>query len=153
MIRIDTVRALASLERVEAIFRGLRDRALGTATITIKPNPDERGEGTPSNSQVLAYLARKHPALTAVRGAEMDRAVRAAVRARFDWRTFSVPDMARIAGPVVARLIAERLKSGTVVTNTPETTERKARRGLSTTPGVETQQLADALENADIEVD
>ena len=51
------------------------------------------------------------------------------------------------------RELALRLRSGEYVTNTEDTIARKARAGRSTSPGMDTGQLATALENARVEVE
>lgn len=149
MIRASSIRA--GVSRTIATLRSRREALLGALTVEIHPAPDERREGT-ENTRVLHHLARMNPALLALRGGDVDAAVRAAARSVFSPRTSTLRELATAAGPAVARALAARLRSGAYVTNTTETTERKARAGLGTTPGVATGALADSLEAAIITV-
>lgn len=145
MIRASSIRP--SVDRILATLRSRRDALLGATAIEIHPAPDDRREGT-GNHQVLTYLAGRNPELLAIRGADVHEAVRAAARAVWNPRTSTLQQLALVAGPVLAKVIAARLRSGQYVTNTEETSRQKARRGLSTIPGVATGALADALDNA-----
>lgn len=147
MIRASSIRP--GVDRILATLRSRRDALLGATAIEIHPAPDDRREGT-GNHAVLSYLARKHPELVAIRGDDVHEAVRAAARAVWNPRTSTLAQLALAAGPALAKVIAARLRSGQYVTNTEETSRQKARRGLSTIPGVATGALADALDNATV---
>lgn len=141
MIRIGSVKT--QTDSVAAIIRGLKDRYLGTSLATITLGSRDDGEG---NGAVLGHLIRRHPAL--IEGT--DAVCRAAARERFAVRTSTLDTIARDAGEAWAHEVAARLRSGRYVTNLPATTARKAARGHSTTPGVDSGQLADALDSAQI---
>ncbi len=149
MIRASSIRP--NVDRILATLRSRRDALLGATAIEIHPAPDERREGT-ENHRVLTHLAARNPGLLAIRGDDVNSAVRDAARAVWNPRTSTLHQLALVAGPALARVIGARLRSGQYVTNTDETRERKARAGLSTTPGVATGALADALDNATINV-
>ncbi len=141
---------LSAVDRFVARIRGTIDALAGARDVVIVPEPSARDDGE-SNGRVLVKLARRHPELVAP-AADMDRAARAMAREYFrPWET-PLAEAAVYAGIGAARAIATRLRSGDFVTNTPETTARKARRGLSTTPGVATEQLAHALDRATAEI-
>lgn len=145
MIRFGRVTAAAT--RIAATLRSRRDALLGAVSVEIRPGQDIRDEGAATNTAVLSYLAARHPALVEI-DAEARAAARAAARLVWHPRSSSLRDLALAAGVGFAHVIAQRLRSGAYVTNTEETVARKARAGLSTTPGVETGQLADALDHA-----
>ena len=131
-----------AIARIRDRMEELRRGAIGT----IRPQPDARVDGT-TNSTVLATLSDRYPRLTAP-GPDM---VLAAVReAAKSWRPWSstVRDLANSAAAGAARAIAARLRSGQYVTNNEETLRRKARLGRPPTPGVDTEQLARALDAA-----
>lgn len=153
MISVDRAAYHAGVERWRLAIRGRIDALAGT--VYVRPQLAAReGEGArgPSNDEVLSFLAAKHPALVKP-GSDMHGPAKAAARARFNARRSDLFDIARAAGPAVCRAIAARLRSGRFVTNTPATTERKAREGLSLTPGVATEQLAKALDSARVTVE
>lgn len=144
--RVDT----SALDRFVARVRGTVDALAGARDVRVVPEPEVRDDGE-TNSRVLVKLARANPALTSL-GADMDRAARQLAREYFiPWET-PLGEAAVYAGIGAARAIAARLRSGDFVTNTPETTRRKARAGLSTTPGVASEQLAAALDRATAEL-
>lgn len=147
MIRASSIRP--SVDRILATLRSRRDALLGATAIEIHPAPDERRDG-PENRAVLTFLAARNPELLAVRGPDVAEAVRTAARSAWNPRTSTLHQLALVAGPALAKVIASRLRSGNYVTNTDETRASKARRGLSTTPGVATGALADALDNATV---
>lgn len=149
MIRVQRGVFNASLGRWRLSVGGTIDRLSGT--VYIQPVLARRDDGT-SNGRVLSYLAEKHPDLVKP-GPDMNGPAREAARASFNAKRSDLFDVARAAGPAVCRAIAARLRSGVVVTNTVETRERKARAGLSTTPGLATEQLATALETARIHLE
>lgn len=141
---------LSAVERFTARVRGTIDALAGARDVRIVPEPEGR-EDALSNSRVLVKLARANPALVAP-AADMDRAARAMAREYFiPWET-PLAEVAVYAGIGAARAIAARLRSGDFVTNTPETLARKARMGRGATPGVDTGQLAAALERATAEL-
>lgn len=145
MIRFGNVTATA--QRLAATLRSRRDALLGAVSVEIHPADDGRRESGATNTAVLSFLAAKHPALVSV---DDDAKAAALAAAHLVWhpRTTGLRDLALAAGIGFAHVIAKRLRSGAYVTNTDETVRQKARRGLSTTPGVATGQLADALDSA-----
>lgn len=145
VIRFGNVRS--SVERIAATLRSRRDALLGAVSVEIHPAEDNRDEPGATNTEVLWRLATRHPSLIAVDD-EALAAARAAAHLVWHPRTTGLRELALAAGQGFAHVIANRLRSGAHVTNTEATRERKARRGLSTTPGVATGQLADALDNA-----
>lgn len=145
MIRFGHVTATA--QRLAATLRSRRDALLGAVSVEIHPAEDTRADGPATNTAVLSYLAARHPALVAVDD-DATAAARAAARLVWQPRTTGLRELALAAGVGFAHVIAKRLRSGAFVTNTEETVRQKARRGLSTTPGVATGQLADALDSA-----
>lgn len=145
MIRFGQVTATA--QRLAATLRSRRDALLGAVSVEIHPADDTRRGSGSTNTAVLSYLVAKHPALASIDD-EAIATARAAARLVWNPRTTGLRDLALAAGMGFAHVVAKRLRSGAYVTNTEETLTRKARRGLSTTPGVETGQLADALDSA-----
>lgn len=145
MIRFGQV--TASAQRIAATLRSRRDALLGAVSVEIHPADDGRRETGATNTQVLSYLVAKHPALASIDD-EATATARAAARLVWNPRTTGLRDLALAAGIGFAHVIAKRLRSGGYVTNTEETVRQKARRGLSTTPGVATGQLADSLDSA-----
>jgi hypothetical protein len=121
----------ADTSRWTAYLRELAGNLSGTATLTVVPSPDVRREGG-SNSAVLASLAARNPALLApgpdlFEGGELPEA----------W-TLQAVAKARLRG--AGRALAARLRSGAFVQS----------RKQSGTPGVDTGQLADSLDNATV---
>lgn len=145
VIRFGNITAVA--ERIAATFRSRRDSLLGAVSVEIHPADDMRDGGGPTNTEVLARLATRHPELVTVDDDAL-AAARAAAHLVWNPRTSGLRDIALAAGIGFAHAVANRLRSGAYVTNTAETSRRKARAGLSTTPGVATGQLADALDSA-----
>jgi hypothetical protein len=124
---------------IAATVRGIRDRLLGATRVVVVLGTRREGG---ANGDVLGHLLRRNPEL--VRG--LDPVARPAARAVYDPRTSTLDSLALAMALAGAREIAARLRSGTYVTNTPETLY--AKRARSTTPGIETGQLADALDAA-----
>lgn len=142
MGKLDT----SALDAFRARIRGTIDALAGARDVVIEPQPERRPDGL-TNTEVLVRLSRHSPALVS-HGADMDRAARAMAREYFlPWVT-PLGEVAVYAGIGAARAIAARLRSGDFVTNTPETTARKAREGRSTTPGIDTGILAASLDVA-----
>ena len=144
MIRIGGI--AGRLSEIVARVRGTRDAIAGTVHARIVPQPDGR-DGGESNTEVFARLARRFPQLAAP-GADLDAPARAAAREAWRGWQSDLRTIARAAGAAMGPALAARLRSGRYVTNTPETRERKARAGLALTPGLATEQLAEALEAA-----
>lgn len=144
MIRAGVVKAQAS--RVSATIRGLRDRIAGH--LRGVASLDARDDGATSG-EVMGHLARKHPNLIA----SVDGVARAAARAAWDPRRPSLESLTVAATQAVCRELAARLRSGRYVTNTVATIAAKDRAGHGTTPGVDTEQLARALDAPRITVE
>jgi len=151
MIGIDARSVRAQVTALQALVRGRRDALAGAVRVTILPSPDGRSEGG-TNTAVIAYLARRHPSLVEV-AADLVGPARAAARAAFDPMTSTLRTIADTAARAIGPAIAARLRSGRYVTNTPETLADKARRGRGQTPGVDTEQLAQALDRALVRVE
>lgn len=134
-------------DEIVARIRGTRDAIAGTVHARIVPQPDGREDGDASNTAVFARLARRYPQLAAP-GPDLDAPARAAAREAWRGWQSDLRVIARAAAAAMAPALAARLRSGRYVTNTPETRERKARAGLALTPGLATEQLAEALEAA-----
>lgn len=144
MIRIGSI--MAQSQRLAASIRGLRENLAGFRRAVIHLDP--RSDGT-DNERVLGYLMRKNPSL----GAGLDAAARAGVSREWRGARSTLINLTYHAGLSIAHELARRLRSGEFVTNTEETTARKAKAGRSTTPGTETFQLATALDNARVDVE
>lgn len=144
MIRVGDVSAQAS--RIAATIRGVTQRLAGYRRAVIVLDP--RSDGT-DNERVLGYLLRANPGLT--RG--LDAIARGAISREWKGARSELVNLTYHAGLGVAHELAARLRSGEYVTNTEETLARKARAGRSTSPGMDTGQLATALENARVEVE
>ncbi len=145
-VRVGAVAARSGA--VAATIRGTREALAGyrRAVIDLPTRPD----GTP-NAVVIGALARRFPRLFA----GLQEEAMAAVSSRFAQGGIRVglEELALFAGRGIARGLAARLRSGRYVTNLPETRARKARLGLSLTPGVATGELATALDNARVHVE
>lgn len=145
MIRIGGI--AGQLGALVARVRGTRDAIAGTVHARIVPSPDGRAHDAASNTEVFARLARRNPQLAAP-GADLDAPAREAARAAWRGWQSDLRVIAQAAAVATAKALAARLRSGRYVSNTPETRAAKARAGLSTTPGLATEQLAAALEAA-----
>lgn len=133
----------ASIDQINATLRGTVERLAGATSVRLVPSPNERSDSRATNSQVLGYLGAKNPGLLSPSGADIDRKVREAARAAWVPR-MGLEGLAQIVGPIIARAIGDRLRSGLYVTNNAETQRRK--NGLP--GGVDTRQLADSLDDA-----
>lgn len=137
-------------EKVRSVLGGAVGAVARTVyVVTIEPVPNVREDaGGDTNSAVLWRLSRKHPELFQNLG---PAALRSVVDG-FDFR-FSLTKIAGDLSRGAMGEVARRLRSGVYVTNTPATTARKRRLGHSTTPGVDTGQLANALWRATLKVE
>jgi hypothetical protein len=144
MIRVGSIDAEA--QRIAATIRGVRANLAGYRRAVI--HLDARNDGT-DNERVLGYLLRANPGL----GRGLDAAARASVSRDWKGAQSTLANMTFHAGMGLAHELAARLRSGRYVTNTEETSARKARRGRGMTPGLDTSQLATALENARVTVE
>lgn len=144
MIRVGSIEAECA--RLAATIRGTRDNLAGYRRAVIRL--DARNDGT-DNEAVLGYLLRSNPSL----GRGLDAAARAGVSGAWKGARSTLANLTYHAGLALAHELAARLRSGEYVTNTEETLARKARAGRSTSPGMDTGQLATALENARVEVE
>lgn len=141
MIRMGDIGARVA--QINATLRGTVERLAGATSVRLVPQPNERTDSAATNAQVLGYLGARNPGLLSPSGADIDRKVREAARAA--WRPrMGLEGLAQIVGPVIARAIGARLRSGAYVTNNAETQRRKS--GLP--GGVDTRQLADSLDDA-----
>lgn len=143
MIRVGSLKA--GLDRFAGTLRGVRDGMLGTAYVTITPTPDTRREGG-TNTAVLARLVERNPDLAQ----GMDPAARKGAKRAWSRGVRTLATLAEHAGRSIAAEYAARLRSGQYVRNLEETRDRKRRAGDDTTPGMETGQLAKALERANV---
>lgn len=144
MIRVGSVKAEA--DRLAATIRGVRERLTGSlhAVIRLEARPD----GT-SGEAVLGHLLRMNPGL----GRGLDAVARRGAAKGWQGARSTLANLTYYAGLEIAQELAVRLRSGAYVTNTSETTARKARQGRSTTPGMSTGQTAAALEHATVTVE
>lgn len=150
MIRVDTRSVRIQADGIVTLLRARRDALLGAVRVVVDP-AEPRVEGL-LNITVLGYLSRHSPQLVDTRGGDVDQAMGAAVRAAWDPASSTLRGLAPLAGEAFARALAARLRSGRFVTNTPETLARKRARGRGATPGVDTEQLAHALDAATVRV-
>lgn len=142
MIRVGNIQA--GVARFTALLRGRIDALSGSVRVVIHPTPDGRKGGSVTNTEVLGFLAQRNPDLIDPKGADLDAIVRPAARAIWRARTTGLEELAVAAGNAFGRALAARLRSGRFVTNNEET--RKRKHGLP--GGIDTEQLADALDDA-----
>lgn len=142
MIRVGSIHA--DVQRITAVLRGRIDALAGAVRIRLHPQPDARVGSSVTNTQVFGFLAEKNPDLTNPRGADIDALVRPAAREIWHPATTTLQDLAVACGNPVGQAFAARLRSGNYVENTDETRRRKNYRP----GGVNTEQLAEALDNA-----
>jgi hypothetical protein len=120
-----------------------------TVQVTVDPSAGRNDNVT--NAEVVHHLSRHSPQWLAI-GPDLDDAMgRAALAAWRPWR-MTMRGLAPYIGEALSRALAKRLRSGRFVTNKPETIERKRARGRPPIPGVDTEQLARALDSARIRV-
>jgi hypothetical protein len=151
MIRVGSKSVKLQTDGIVALLSARRDQLLGSVRVLVSPAEPRAGGG--SNAVVLGYLSRHSPPLTDTRGGDVDQAMGTAVRAAFEPWSSTLRGLAPLAGEALARAIAARLRSGRYVTNTAETLADKARRGAGSTPGVDSEQLANALDRATVRVE
>lgn len=142
MIRVGSIQA--DVARITAVLRGRVDALAGAVRVVVHPVPDSRTDSPVTNTEVMGFLAQRNPDLTDPKGADLDAIVRPAARAVWRPRTMGLEALAVAAGNAFGRALAARLRSGNYVSNNEETRRRKAGRP----GGIDTEQLADALDDA-----
>jgi hypothetical protein len=149
VIKADAQGMRAAVQGVVADLRWRLGLLKTTVRVTVSPD-DARNDGV-SNTAVAGHLSRHSPRWLAL-GPDLDDAMsKAAWGAWRPWR-MTMKGLAPYIGTALARGLAARLRSGRFVTNTPETLARKRARGRPAIPGVDTEQLARALDGATIRV-
>lgn len=144
MIRVGTL--TAQIQRFTATLTGRVEALMGTVRVVVHPVPDAREGSSTTNTAVLRHLAKKNPELTDPKGADLDALVRSQARAIWHPKRTGLEELAVAIGHFVSKGVAERLRSGRFVTNDAETARRKGGRP----GGIDTGQLADALDAATV---
>lgn len=149
MIRADAQGVRSGVQGVMADLRWRLGLLKTTVRVTVSPD-DGRNDGV-TNAEVAYHLSRHSPKWLAL-GPDIDDALsKAAWSAWRPWR-MTMKGLAPYIGEALGRALAARLRSGRFVTNSPETLARKRARGRGAVPGVDTEQLARALDGATIRV-
>ena len=149
MIKADAQGMRAAVQGVVADLRWKLGLLSTSVRVTIDPKAS-RNDGV-SNAEVAYHLSKHSPNWLKLGTGLSEAMSKAAWSAWRPWR-MTMKGLAPYIGEALGRALAARLRSGFYVTNTRETLARKRARGRPAIPGVDTEQLARALDNAAIRV-